>query len=608
MSHKEQIRNICVIAHVDHGKTTLIDALLKQSGTFRANEKVNERVMDANDLEKERGITIFSKNASIRWKNVKINIVDTPGHSDFGGEVERILGMVDSALLLVDAVDGPMPQTRFVLQKALKLGLAPIVVINKTDRPDARPDWVLNKVFDLFGSLGANDKQLEFHTVYSSAKGGFAMLDHTKPGTNMEPLLDSILEKVAPPEVDEKGTFQMLITSAEYSDYLGRMAIGKINRGSVKVGQEIARIDLKGNIIKSPIVKIFTFEGLNRKEAEFALAGDIVMLAGCKEFEIGETLADVHMPEPLPAVIVDKPTISMNFSPNTSPFAGRSGDKVTSRHLQERLEREVKSNLALKYEKGTEGDSFKVSGRGELHLSILIETMRREGYELSVSKPEVITHIKDGQRLEPEEFAIVDVDGDFAGKVIEKFGKRKGELKNMEAMPDNRQRLEFTIPARGLLGIYGELQTETKGTAVITHTFHNYIPWVGPIPSRSNGVLISMDEGKTSAYSLEKLSDRGELFIGPGVDVYEGMVVGECNRPVDMVVNVCRGKKLTNTRAAGNDDMIKLTPPRILSLEQTLEYLNDDELAEITPDALRIRKRHLKEEDRKRSKKVAASA
>ena len=606
MNKKTEVRNICVIAHVDHGKTTLVDAMLKESGTFRTNETVDERAMDSNDLERERGITIFSKNASINWKDVKINIVDTPGHSDFGGEVERVLKMVDSALLLVDAVDGPMPQTRFVLKKALELGLAPLVVINKIDRPEARPDWVHDKVFDLFASLGANDKQLEFHTVFSSAKNGFAVLDHADPGENMTPLLDSILEWVDPPQVEEEGPFQLLISAAEYSDYLGRMAIGKINRGSVKAGDEVARIDLKGNVIKTPVTKLFSFMGLKREEVQVAYAGDIVMIAGCKELEIGETLADVLMPEPLPAVIIDEPTISMYFSTNTSPFAGLSGTKVTGTNIRERLEREVKSNLALKVEKSGDGDIFKVSGRGELHLSILIETMRREGFELSVSRPEVITKDIDGRKMEPEEFVIIDVEETYGGKVIEKFGKKKGELKNMAALADNRQRLEFTIPARGLLGMHGELQTDTRGSAVMTHSFHNYVAWAGEIPTRTNGVLISMDQGKTSAYALEKLSDRGEQFIGPGTEVYEGLVVGERNRPGDIVVNVCKGKKLTNTRAAGNDDMIKLAPPRLMTLEQALEYLNDDELAEITPDAIRIRKRHLKFEDRKRHQKHTA--
>ncbi|GMT43033.1 MAG: GTP-binding protein [bacterium] len=600
-----KIRNICVIAHVDHGKTTLVDALLKDAGTFRENEKVEERVMDKNDLEKERGITIFSKNASIMWKGVKINIIDTPGHHDFGGEVERILKMVDGALLLIDAVDGPMPQTKFVLRKSLELGLSPMVVINKIDRPDARPDWAVDQVFDLFASLGATDKQLDFHTVYSSAKHGIASLDFHQPGSSMAPLLDSIIDKVSPPKIDDAGPFQMLITSAEYSDYLGRMAIGKINRGAVAMGQTVSRVDLNGDISTGQIVKLFSFDGLDKKEIESASAGEIVVIAGFKSLEIGETLTDKDTPEPLPAVEIDAPTISMNFSTNTSPCVGKSGDKLTGRHLADRLEAELKSNLALGMEKVPNSEAFRVSGRGELHLSILIETMRREGYELSVSRPEVITIEKDGKRMEPEEFVIVDVEDGFSGRVIDMFGRKKGKLKNMAPATEGNVRLEFTIPARGLLGMHGELLTETRGTAVMTHSFHNYVPWVGPIPSRKNGVLISMDSGSASAYALEKLSDRGTLFIGPGTEVYGGMIVGECNRPNDMVVNVCKGKKLTNTRASGSDDMIKLAPPRKLSLEQTLEFLNSDELAEITPDHIRARKRYLNEEERKKHYKRA---
>jgi len=607
MTQIKNKRNICVIAHVDHGKTTLVDALLKESGAFRESAQIEERVMDKNDLEKERGITIFSKNASIGWKGVKINIIDTPGHHDFGGEVERILKMVDGALLLVDAVEGPMPQTKFVLRKSLELGLRPMVVVNKIDRPDARPDWAVDQVFDLFASLGATDEQLDFHTVFTSAKQGVASLDHAETGTDMAPLLDSIVSEVSPPEVNAEGPFQMLITSAEYSDYLGRMAIGKINRGTVKRGGQVARIDLHGDITVSPVVKLFIFDGLGKKEVESASAGEIVVIAGCKTLEIGETLADKEMPEPLPAVEIDAPTISMNFLANSSPFAGQSGDKLTARHISNRLDRELQSNLALKVEKSADGDSFRVSGRGELHLSILIETMRREGYELAVSRPEVITLEKDGRLMEPEEFVIVDVDDVFAGRVIEMFGRKKGELKQMAPATEGITRLEFTIPARGLLGMHSELLTETRGTSVMTHSFHNYIPWAGPIPSRQNGVLISMDAGAVSAYALDRLSDRGTLFIKPGMQVYKGMIVGERNRPNDIVVNVCKGKKLTNTRAAGNDDMIKLTPPRKFSLEQSLEFLNDDELAEITPGGVRLRKRYLDEEERKKHRRKAVA-
>ncbi|MBI5178672.1 MAG: translational GTPase TypA [Nitrospinae bacterium] len=599
------IRNICVIAHVDHGKTTLVDTLFKQTGTFRENEHMGERILDANDLERERGITIFSKNASVKWKGVKINIVDTPGHSDFGGEVERILKMVDGALLLVDAVDGPMPQTKYVLTKSLHLGLAPIVVINKIDRPDARPEWVLNQVFDLFASLGASDKQLDFHVVYTSAKAGIATLDHTKPGTTMEPLLDSILERVEAPSVNPDEPFQMLATSVEYSDYLGRMAIGKINRGRVALNENIARIDRKGNITFQTVMKLYGFEGLSRKEIQSAEAGDIVMLAGFKELEIGETLANKEFPEPLPTIEIDEPTISMNFNINSSPFVGRSGDKLTGRHLQDRLEKELRSNLALKVERAEGGESFKVSGRGELHLAILIETMRREGYEFSVSRPEVIAREIDGKKMEPEEFVIIDVEESFAGKVIEKFGGRKGELKNMTPMSDGRTRLEFTIPARGLIGMHGELQTDTRGSATMSHSFHSYIPWAGAISSRRNGVLISGEMGVATAYAMDKLSDRGEFFIDPGADVYEGMIVGECNTGTDLIVNVVRGKKLSNMRASGSDDNIKLQPPRKLSLEQSLEFLNEDELAEVTPAIVRLRKRFLNEEDRKRQRRAS---
>jgi GTP-binding protein len=605
---QQNIRNICVIAHVDHGKTTLVDTLFKQTGTFRENERMGERILDANDLEKERGITIFSKNASVKWKGVKVNIVDTPGHSDFGGEVERILKMVDGALLLIDAVDGPMPQTKYVLTKALQLGLAPIVVINKIDRHEARPEWALNQVFDLFASLGANDKQLDFHVVYTSAKMGQATLDYKIPGTTMEPLLDSILEKVEAPMVELDKPFQMLVTSVEYSDYLGRMAIGKINRGKVSVNQNISRIDRAGNITFQGVTKLYGFVGLNRIEIEGAEAGDIVMVAGFKTLEIGETLADKDTPEPLPTIEIDEPTISMNFNINTSPFVGKSGDKLTGRHLAERLEKELRSNLALKVERGGDGgESFRVSGRGELHLAILIETMRREGYEFSVSRPEVISKEIDGQKMEPEEFVIIDVEEAYTGKIIEKFGQRRGEMKNMSPMSDGRTRLEFTIPARGLIGMHGELQTDTRGSATMSHSFHAYIPWAGPIQARRNGALVSQETGPSTAYAMDKLSDRGVFFIDPGTEVYEGMILGECNTPLDIVINVCKGKKLSNMRASGSDDMIKLAPARKLSLEQSLEILMDDELAEITPDAVRIRKRFLGEEERKRNKRTTSA-
>ncbi len=609
MEHRSDIRNICVIAHVDHGKTTLVDSLFKQAGTFRDNEVVNERVMDANDLERERGITIFSKNAAVNWKGVKINIVDTPGHSDFGGEVQRIMKMVDGALLLVDAVDGPMPQTKYVLKNALEIGLSPVVVINKIDRHDARPDWVLNQVFDLFSALGANDKQLDFIAVYASAKNGIATLDPSVPGESMAPLLDTIVSGIEAPLVALDQPFQMLVTSVEYDNYLGRMAVGKIGRGKVSAGDMIARIDREGNITFTKIAKLFTFLGLARSETASAAAGDIaVIAAGFKELDIGETLADREFPEALPTIEIDEPTISMNFSINTSIFSGRSGDKLTGRHIEERLTQELRSNLALRVERDETGEGFKVSGRGELHLAILIETMRREGYELSVSRPQIITREIDGVTMEPEEFTIVDVDEAHSGKVIEKFGQRKGSLKNMANMEKGRIRLEFTIPARGLIGMHSELLTETRGTAVITHSFHRFIPWAGAIETRRNGSLISQDQGTATAYALDKLSDRGGFFIAPGAEVYEGMIVGENNKGNDLIINITKGKKLTNMRTSSSDDTIKLTPPRILSLEQSLEYLADDELAEITPDAIRIRKKYLNEEDRKKYRKKVGAA
>jgi len=604
MERRHDTRNICVIAHVDHGKTTLVDALFRQAGMFRDNETVEERMMDANDLEKERGITIFSKNAAVTWNNVKINIVDTPGHADFGGEVQRIMKMVDGALLLVDAVDGPMPQTKYVLKNALEIGLAPVVVINKIDRPDARPDWALNQVFDLFAALGASDRQLDFHTVYTSAKNGVATLDPGSAGDSMAPLLDTIIDKVEPPLVSLEEPFRMLVTSVLYDNYLGLMAIGKVDRGTVRAGENIARIDRAGDISFTKTQNLFMFERLERKETETAAAGDIVMVAaGFKKLDIGETLAHRDFPEALPTMEIDEPTVSMNFSINTSVFAGLSGDKLTGRSLEDRLTRELRSNLALRVERAEGGEAFEVSGRGELHLSILIETMRREGYELSVSRPKIITKEVDGVVMEPEEFVIVDVDETYSGKVIEKFGSKRGELKNMANMEKGQVRMEFTIPARGLIGMQSELMTETRGCAVVTHSFHRHIPWAGPIEGRRNGSLVSQDQGIATAYALDRLSDRGEFFIEPGTRVYEGMVVGENNKETDLVVKVTKGKKLTNMRSVSSDDTVRLAPPRVMSLEQCLEYLADDELAEVTPDSLRIRKKLLNEEERKKHRK-----
>ncbi len=609
MNRENDIRNICVIAHVDHGKTTLVDAMFKQAGLFRDNEHVNERLMDVNDLEKERGITIFSKNAAVPWKGVKINIVDTPGHSDFGGEVQRILKMVDGALLLVDAVDGPMPQTKYVLKNALAIGLAPVVVINKIDRKDARPDWVLNQVFDLFAALGANDEQLDFNTVYTSARNGVATLDSNVPGESMAPLFDTILSDVAAPVVDMEKPFRMLVTSVEYDNYLGRVAVGKIDRGKIFSGDLIARVDRAGDISFTKVMKLFTFDGPGKHEVEEAGAGDIAVVAGgFKELDIGETIADREFPEALPAIEIDKPTISMDFSINTSPFAGLSGDKLTGRHLEERLTQELRSNLALKVERAEGGEAFTVSGRGELHLTILIETMRREGFELSVSRPQIITSEVDGRKMEPEEFVIVDVDEEFSGKVIEKFGSRRGEMKNLANMEKGRVRLEFTIPARGLIGMHSELLTETRGSAALTHSYHRLIEWAGGIEGRRTGSLISQDKGTVTGYALDKLSDRGEFFIKPGTQVYAGMVIGESNKGKDLVVNSTKGKKLTNMRSVSQDDNLKLAPPRLMSLEQCLEYLSDDELAEITPDAIRIRKKYLDEEKRKKQRKKNEAA
>ncbi|MDH4184178.1 MAG: translational GTPase TypA, partial [Nitrospinota bacterium] len=600
MPIRSDIRNIGVIAHVDHGKTTLVDTLFKQAGVYAAHTQTQERALDRNDLEREKGITIFAKNAAVQWQGVKINIVDTPGHADFGGEVQRILKMVDGALLLVDAVDGPMPQTKYVLAKALAMGIHPIVVINKIDRKDARPNWVHDQVFDLFAALGANDKQLDFFTVFTSAKMGLATLDASVPGVNMAPLLDAIVERSPAPEIGE-GAFQMLVSSAEYSDYLGRMAVGRINRGKVAVGDTIARITREGRKIEGKVVKLYAFEGLGKSEIEEAAAGEIVVVAGLKDLEIGETLTDRENPEALPAMDIDEPTVSMRFLVNTSPLAGKSGEKVTSRRLGERLEREMRSNLALKFEKDTDtGDAFKVSGRGELHLAILIETMRREGLEFSVSRPEIITKMVDGKLMEPEESAVIDVDEQHSGRVMERMGLRKGILVNMGSAGQGRVRMEFNIPARGLIGAHSELMTETRGSATMSHVFSRHIPYAGAIESRRNGSLISQEAGVATAYAMDKLRDRGIFFIEPGQEVYEGMVVGEANKAGDLVVNIIRGKKLTNMRAASADDSIKLEPPRLLSLEQTVEYLGDDELAEITPGALRIRKKQLNEEDRKK--------
>jgi len=596
---QERIRNIAIIAHVDHGKTTLVDAMLKHAGVFRENEAITERVMDSNDLEKERGITILAKNLSVHHGRYKINIIDTPGHADFGGEVERVLKMVDSVLLLVDALDGPMPQTRFVLKKSLDLGLKPIVVINKIDRPGARADEVVDMVFDLFCELNANDEQLDFPIVYTSAKLGYAKLDLASESNSMEPLFAVIESNVHPPTGDAKAPFQLLVTNIDYNDYIGRIATGKIFNGSVKAGEQVALVRRDGSVVRGRISKLLGYEGLKQVEITEACTGDIVTVAGFDEVGIGETLAAADAPTALPYVSIDEPTIAMNFIVNSSPFAGKEGKFVTSRNIRDRLDKELRTNVSLRVEDTGNADTFKVSGRGELHLSILIENMRREGFEMAVSKPEVIMREIDGKKMEPMEYLVVDVPAEFQGAIIEKMGPRKGEMTSMQPMGET-VRLEFVVPARGLIGLRGELLTDTRGTAVMTHTFHDYAPYKGDIPGRKNGVLIAMENGETTAYSLDGLQPRGILFIGAGVEVYGGMVIGQHAKDNDLDVNPCKGKKLTNVRASGSDDAIKLTPPRILTLEQALEFIDDDELVEVTPQSIRLRKKELDPNRRKR--------
>lgn len=597
---QEKIRNIAIIAHVDHGKTTLVDAMLKQSGVFRENEAITERVMDSNDLEKERGITILAKNLSIHHGGFKINIVDTPGHADFGGEVERVLKMVDSVLLLVDALDGPMPQTRFVLKKSLDLGLRPIVVINKVDRPGARPAEVVDMVFDLFCELQASDAQLDFAICYTSAKLGYAMMEMDQVSENMEPLFELIKENVHAPEGDVNAPFQLLVTNIDYNDYIGRIATGKIFNGKVSAGETVALIKRDGTISKARVTKLLGYEGLKQVDIAEAFTGDIVTIAGFTEVGIGETLASAENPVGLPYVAIDEPTLSMNFIVNNSPFAGREGKLVTSRNIRERLDRELRTNVSLRVADTANADTFQVSGRGELHLSILIENMRREGFEMAVSKPEVIMREIEGKRHEPMEYLVVDVASEYQGVIIERMGPRKGEMVAMTPMGDCT-RLEFIVPARGLIGLRGEFLTETRGTAVITHTFHEYAPYKGEIPGRKNGVLTAMEQGETTAYSLDALQPRGTLFLNAGVEVYGGMIIGQHAKDNDLEVNPCKGKKLTNVRASGTDDAIKLTPPRLLTLEQALEFIDEDELVEVTPGSIRLRKKELDPNKRKRS-------
>jgi GTP-binding protein len=607
MTAIENIRNIAIVAHVDHGKTTLVDYMLSQTGTFRQNQHVAERVMDSNDLERERGITILAKNTSVTYKGIKINIVDTPGHTDFGGEVERTLTMVDGILLLVDAAEGPLPGTKFVLKKALDLNLKPIVVINKIDRKDARPYEVLDEVFELFLSLGANDEQLDFPTIYSVGRQGLATLDLDQEGTSLEPLFDAIVTNVPAPQADPDGTFQMLITTIEYNDYLGRLGIGRISRGSIKLGAPMKIVHRDGTIEDARVSKIFAFDGLKREEVSEASAGDIIAIAGMEDVDIGETIADAADASPLSFVSIEEPTIAMNFLVNNSPFAGLDGKYITTRNIGERLQRELRSNVALRVETTDSPDVFRVSGRGELHLSILIETMRREGFEFQVSRPEVIFKRIDDRLMEPIEHVIIDVPEEYVGAVIENIGRRKGEMKNMVTSGDNT-RLEFLAPSRGLIGFRGEFMTQTRGNGLLHHTLSGYELHKGEIAARTKGSLIASDPGEAVAYGMFRLQDRATFFIVPGEKVYTGMIVGENVRENDMVVNVCKTKQLTNMRAAGSDENVRLEPPRILSLEQAIEWLGDDEYLEVTPKAMRIRKKHLDQSARVRAEKARAGA
>jgi GTP-binding protein len=600
------IRNIAIIAHVDHGKTTLVDRLLQQSGTFAAHEKVVERVMDSNDLERERGITIFAKNCAIDYAGVHINIVDTPGHADFGGEVERVLGMVDGVLLLVDAVEGPMPQTRFVTRKALALGLRPIVVVNKVDRPGARIDWAVNHTFELFDKLGATEEQLDFPVVYASALQGWASLDAKVHGTDMRPLFEAILQHVPPPADDDvDGPLQLRIHSLDYSSYVGRIGVGKVRRGRLHPGDAVAIMLGDEPLGKAKVNQVLGFRGLERTPQDEALAGDIVLVTGIDELAIGATIADPDRPEGLPPLKVDEPTLTMNFQVNTSPFAGQEGKYVTSRQLRERLHRELLTNMALRVEDTADTDVFLVSGRGELHLTILVENMRREGYELAVGRPRVINKTIDGIESEPYELLTMDLDEAHQGAVMEALGYRKGELVDMVPDGHGRVRLDYRVPARGLIGFQGEFMNLTRGNGIMSHVFDDYGPLKGEIPGRRNGVLVSQEDGVVVAYALFNLQERGRLFVSPGDRVYEGMVVGIHSRDNDLVVNPIREKKLTNIRAAGKDENVLLTPPIRLTLEFAVEFIDDDELVEVTPRSIRIRKRFLKEHERKRAARGA---
>jgi GTP-binding protein len=591
------IRNIAIIAHVDHGKTTLVDAMFRQSGIYRANEEIQDRVMDSNDLERERGITILAKTTGVRYHDYKINIVDTPGHSDFGGEVERALKIVDGVMLLVDASEGPLPQTRYVLSKALEARIPPILVINKIDRPDARPQEVLNEVYDLFIDLDATEEQLSFPVIYAIAKTGIAKRSLDDPSETLEPLFQAIVENLPAPKGDPEGTLQYLVANLDYSDYLGRLAIGRVFNGTLRHGDEVSICKLDGSLQRTKITKLYSFEGLKRVDETIARPGDILAIAGVEGITIGETLSSADAPKPLPKIRIDEPTIAMTFTINTSPFAGREGQYVTSRNLRDRLDKELLTNVSIKVEE-TSPETFKVKGRGELQLAIIIEMMRREGYELMVGKPEIITKEIDGKTQEPVELLIIDIPEQFVGVVIEKLGARKGKMGKMVNHGSGRARLEFIIPSRGLIGLRSEILTDTRGTAIMNSLFHGYIEWQGEIPMRPTGSLVADRSGTATAYAIYNLQERGEIFLSPTTEVYEGMIIGENARDADLNVNIVKEKKLTNMRASTSDEAIRLVPPRILNLEQAIEFINEDEWVEVTPKSIRLRKKILKANQR----------
>ncbi len=602
MITRDDIRNIAIIAHVDHGKTTLVDQLLRQSGAFRDNQQVATRVMDSNDLEREKGITIMAKNTAVQWKDARINIVDTPGHADFGGEVERTLIMVDGVLLLVDAAEGPLPQTRFVLKKSLELGLKPIVVVNKIDRKDARPYEVLDEVFELFLNLGASEEQLDFPSIYTNAREGKSRLEMDGPEFNLDPLFDLILTHVPPPKGDPGGDFQMIVTSVDWNDYLGRIAIGRVFHGEVRQGETVCRLAGEGVAERLRITKLFSYSGLKQIEAESATVGEIIAVAGSDNFNVGETLATGDDPQQLPYVTIDEPTISMTFMVNDSPMAGREGKFVTSRNLRDRLWREMRANVSMKVEPTESPDQFLVKGRGELQMAILIETMRREGYEFQASRPEVIVKEVDGVMSEPVEHVVVDVADEYAGTVIDQLGRRSGEMRNMTSA-NGATRMEFVVPSRGLIGFRSQFLTETRGTGMLHQIFHGYQPFKGAMPGRQRGVIVSLESGETTGHALESTQERGRLFLGPGVEVYPGMIVGENAREDDMVANVCKKKHLTNMRASGSEGAVRLETPVDMSLEQYIEYIGEDELLEVTPKSLRLRKKILDHTMRMRDRK-----